>query len=171
LGTGSIYSLPPDTEEQITAKIFFDNPFIENNIIVPHYEYKSYDELFSKLGEPIDEFLPNNKTIYYEGNYLRGFVYEYYNIYTVYTASKDTVYVYLIEFTKKINIKYNFGIKFGDTIINIQNIFGTNGEKYQSVDNDITFLEYTTAFLTTEHIRFVFIKNALEEILLFTGID
>jgi hypothetical protein len=106
-------------------ELFFENPFIDTNIVIPNkYTYSSFDELFNLIGNPISEFETETIFSHYEGNYDRGFEYNYFDVYSVYVASNDVVIITMIWLNMKDNILYSFNIMKNDNPGKIIKLFG-----------------------------------------------
>jgi hypothetical protein len=85
----------------ISPENFCRKPFAEKNIVIPNSEYGGYEELFAHIGQPLREFTTDYPVVKNDGDLVRGFNYEQYNIVTYY----DYIYSKVIVFEIILNSK------------------------------------------------------------------
>jgi hypothetical protein len=85
----------------VSPKQFCSQPFLQKSIVMPYDEYASYDALFSHLGQPRREFNTDYPKVKNNGDRVRGFNYQYYNMVTYYSEALNKVMVSAITINSK----------------------------------------------------------------------
>jgi hypothetical protein len=153
-------------DNQAVIMDFYNNPVVDKSVALPYSKYKSYDELFKHLGNPAGEFSTNFPSgTHFEGDYVRGLVFNNYDICTIYSALKDVVYVYLVWFTLE-NVRYTYNIKKNDTPEKIIEIFGDPLSTYKIKDNIFEY-DYKPDFSDPRVLKFQFTDRKLTAIILW----
>jgi hypothetical protein len=149
---------------KILLQDFFDHPFVDKNIVMPNYNgYNSFDELFSHLGTPINEFPLKSRYSDYEGNYELEFEYTYYNVCTLYVQSKDVIYTTLIWININDDILYNHDIKKNDKPDKIVELFGMANSIFNIQNNRVEYNYYLPD--NWNQINFQFLNEELTAII------
>ena len=165
-GNLDVIKIYNSSQDKMTVMLDFINyPFIDKDIIYPdRIYYKSFEEIFTNLGHPINEMQQPIKNKQSEGNDAREFVYDLYKIYTIYLTFKDEVYIYSIKITMQDDIMYKFNLMKNDGPDKIREIFGWPYKTYEE-KNNIEFL-YSVPF-NAETIGFQFIDDKLTAIMFY----
>ena len=164
---GQINIFSQNNNSNLMVRQFLNQPFNDPSIILPNNElliYNSFEELFNHIGNPIGEFSTNHPGTNYDGNFTRGFIYEYYDICTIYVASRNVVFVYLIWFKFEKGVTYSKDVMKNDSPQKIQNIFGE--PNYIERIDEYTF-EYSFYLdnFSTEILKFQFTNFKLSAII------
>jgi hypothetical protein len=85
----------------ISPEDFCLRPLADKNIVIPNSEYTGYEALFAHLGQPLREFAPDYPAVKNEGDAVRGFNYEYYNLIACYDHSLGAVKVFEMVFNAR----------------------------------------------------------------------
>jgi cbb3-type cytochrome oxidase subunit 3 len=147
---------------------FLENPFVDDNIIIPNRNgYNNLDELFSHLGNPINEYsiIKGIDQLYgNDNNYARNIEFKYYTIWALYIASDNIVYIYRIWIELKDEILYKYDIKKNDSPEKIKELFGNPNYTGITDQNRIAF-NYFFGF-DFPQFNFHFTDDKLTEIIL-----
>ena len=149
----------------VTAvKYFFAHPF-QSNIIMPDFphEYRSYDELYSKIGTPLNITKLNASQIGENTYFLE---YENYSLCIVYSEYKDVIYIAFIWITLKENIQYTYDIRMGDNLEKIEGIFG-KADYVADLRNGILEYHYYFGNLEFGQLNIQLENNRLKSIILW----
>jgi hypothetical protein len=115
-------------QETISPEVFYAQPFVRNDVVLPKEEYNNFEELFAHLGSPIDEFRTSHPRPRNTGDYTRGFGYRYYSVVAYYSKALNKVLVFEIKLDTK-RLVYNGGFSIEDTRDKIQAVFSAFIEK------------------------------------------
>jgi hypothetical protein len=102
---------------------FCRKPFAEKSIVIPNNEYDGYDTLFAHIGQPLREFTTNYPAVKNNGDLVRGFNYEHYNIVTYYNHIYSNVIIFEIIINSK-SVQFTGNFSIGDDRSLIEKYFG-----------------------------------------------
>ena len=152
---------------------FFENPFIEN-IMFPNifHFYKGFDDLYERLGEPLERVKLTVPESYNMGTHTYEYVYENFNIGLVYAESKNEIYIFYVWIPLNENIICKYDLKMDDPLEKIIGIFGY-ADRINEFENGIIEHNYILSLNIFDRdsydgtLKFQFKDNKLKSIIIW----
>jgi len=163
------YISSQNSNAELTIRNFLNQPLEDSSIILPNmryynFAYNSFEELFAHIGNPIGEFPTNHPGEIFEGNFASGFIFRYFSIGTIYSASRDQLWAFFISFNLDEDIIFSNGITRHDSPQKIRSIFG-DPTSINRMNSNVIEYSYSADF-RMETLAFQFTNSKLTAIII-----